>query len=241
LIRLGGDPDAGKQVGLQLPRIGFEITSINYAPERKLPKVVKNVKVSSSDGDVLQSQFAPVPWDINISLSIMAKNADDGMQIIEQIVPFFTPDYTISVNTIPSLGIKADIPVTLQGAILEDAYEGDFETRRALIWGLDFIMKTYIYGPITTTGVIKKAQVDLLIPANNSLLITANDISNTARSERVTVIPARYANGSPSTNSLNTVASSEINANSVYGFATDLVFYTDGKKFDPKTGTDILT
>ena len=241
MIRLGGDPDAGKQVGLQLPRMSFEITSINYAPERKLPKVVKNVKVSSSDGDVLQSQFAPVPWDINISLSIMVKNADDGMQIIEQIVPFFTPDYTISVNTIPSLGLKADIPVTLQGAILEDAYEGDFETRRALIWGLDFIMKTYIYGPITSIGVIKKSQVDLLIPANNSLLLTANDISNSARSERLTVIAARYANGSPSTNSLNTVVSSEINANSVYGFATDLFFYTDGKKFDPETGTDILT
>ena len=106
----------------------------------------------------MQYQYAPAPYDLGFSLSILVKNTDDGLQIIEQILPYFTPDYTVTINTIPDMNEKRDIPIILESVTQTDEYEGDFQTRSVLRYDLEFIMKNYIYGPITDSEIIKNSK-----------------------------------------------------------------------------------
>lgn len=213
LVRLSQDPNLDRDVAIQLPRIGFEITGINYAGERKLASTIRNQFVLTDDSDTVNSQYTPTPYDINFQMSILVKNADDGTQILEQILPFFTPEWTTTVNLIPSMNIKMDIPLVLQSVNYEDVYEGDFETRRAIIWTLDFIAKGYIYGPIRKSGVIKRTVTNLFdeLPKN-----TQSAVANVA------VIPGLTANGEPTNLANLTISSSEIYSNNDYGFVTTI-------------------
>jgi hypothetical protein len=147
IARLDADPNLDREVSITLPRLGFEFTSMNYAPERKLNsmnRITSEVKVNGKYPNVYQ----PVPYDLNFSLYVMVKNAEDGTQILEQILPFFTPDFSVTMNVLPDLDIKLDIPTVLQTVNSEDTYEGDFETRRVLTWQLDFVVKGYVFGPV---------------------------------------------------------------------------------------------
>jgi len=227
LARINSNPDLEDDVAIQLPRIGFEMTGMTYDPTRKLAKTQQNRAIGTSNQN-LRTQFNSAPYNIDFALSIFVKNADDGVQIIEQILPFFTPDFTPSVKLLPSMNLTFDIPVVLQSVAMEDAYEGSFEERRALVYTLNFTMKGYILGPVQTTGVIKRVQVD-----------THTDIPlDTARSTRVTVTPGLLANGSPTTNSSASIASSLISANSDFGIAEDFFFFTDGRTYSPTAGVD---
>ena len=170
----------------------------------------------------------PVPYDIQIALSIFVKNADDGAQILEQIVPYFRPEFTTSVNLIPEMSLSADTPIILQDISIEDTYEGDLVTRRSLIWNLNFTIRAFLFGPITTGKVIKRAQVDF----------HANNVVGSARDSRVVSTPGLLANGAPTSNSSASISTSEISANTDYGFAEDTFFYTDGLKYNPRTGSD---
>ena len=105
LVRLSQDPNFNKDVAITLPRMSFEIASMNYNPTRKLPSTQKNVYTVETDKDKLKSQFVPVPFDIQMSLSVFVKNADDGVQILENILPFFTPEWTNTVHLIPEMGL----------------------------------------------------------------------------------------------------------------------------------------
>lgn len=216
LQRLAQDPNLDRDVAISLPRIGFEMTAINYAPERKLSSTQRNVRISA-DGDQLKNQYVPVPYDINITASIFVKNADDGTQILEQILPFFTPEWTATVNVIPTMAIKMDIPTVLNSVTYEDTYDGDFETRRAIIWNLDFTLKGYLYGPVRTSGVIKRSIVNLF-----------PDIATTTLAAKVQTQPALLANGSPTTNTAASVALSQISANDDFGFSTTTYEYNTG-------------
>ena len=160
LVRLNEDADLSKQVAITLPRIGFEIQNLSYDPTRKLNRVQKFKKVKTGKSNTLESQFMPVPYNLSIQLYVMAKQSDDALQIVEQILPFFQPDYTLTVNDMADMGIKRDVPIVLNSISYEDNYQGDFETRRALIYTLDFTAKFYLYGPVTSQGVIKTVQVD---------------------------------------------------------------------------------
>lgn len=147
IARIDADPNLDREVSITLPRLGFEFTSMNYAPDRKLNslnKMLSNQKVSGKYANVYQ----PVPYDLNMSLFILVKNAEDGTQILEQILPFFTPDFSVTMNILPEIGLKLDVPTILQTVNSEDTYEGDFETRRVLTWQLDFVIKGYVFGPI---------------------------------------------------------------------------------------------
>lgn len=216
LVRLRQDPNLDQSVAITLPRIGFEITGMTYAPTRKLSSTLKNVTLKSDDNDRLKTQYVPVPYDINILLSIFVSNADDGAQILEQILPYFRPEFTTNVRLIPEMDIVVDTPVVLQGVSIEDTYEGDFDTRRALIYNLSFSMKAYIYGPVANQGVIKRSITNIFgdVPAGSAQL------------ERMTIEPAQYANNaplySPSANASLSVATSAISANSDYGFSTNI-------------------
>ena len=216
LVRLVQDPNLDADVAITLPRMGFEITGMSYASSRKLSSTLQNVRLRPSDFSRLDTQFIPVPYDIDFQLSIFVKNADDGAQIIEQILPFFRPEFTTQVNLIPEMQIVVDTPIVLNGVTIEDTYEGDFDTRRALIYNLTFNVKAYLYGPISNSGIIQRA--------------ITNFVDTTTAEEptidRVTVTPSQFANGSPlfvpSGNTQLSVALDQISANTDFGFTTDI-------------------
>jgi hypothetical protein len=184
LARIETDPNLNKPTAVSLPRMGFDVTSMTYAGERKLSTVQRYTLQSTTNSDNKNLVYAPVPYDINFQLSIMVKSAEDGTQILEQILPFFTPEWTNSVQLIDDLEIKMDIPLVLISVSSDDTYDGDFETRRALIWTLDFTMKCYFFGPIKSKKVIKFANVNFYIDGFD----TDIGSSNTAVS-RTTVQP----------------------------------------------------
>ena len=163
LVRLVQDPNLDADVAITLPRMGFEITNLTYASQRKLSSTLRNSRLKTSDLDRVDTQFVPVPYDINILLSIFVRNADDGAQILEQIVPYFRPEFVTNVRLIPEMGIVSDTPVVLQDVSIEDTYEGDFDTRRALIYNMNFSMKAYFYGPVSNSGVIKRTIIPIAV------------------------------------------------------------------------------
>ena len=213
LVRLREDPDLTKQVAITLPRIGFEIQTLSYDPTRKLNRVQKFKKTKSSKSNALDVQYMPVPYNLEFELYILSKNSDDALQIVEQILPYFQPDYTLTVNDMADMGIKRDVPIVLNGITYEDDYEGDFTTRRSLIYTLSFTTKFYLYGPVTSTGVIKTVQVDQY---------TDMPDKSPVREQRYVVTPK------PTT----------ADADDDFGFNETTSFFEDAKEFNPKTGKD---
>ena len=159
LARLDQVPDpTNKRVQITLPRIGFEITGVNYDSARKVSPTQK-IKVASTSTKN-KNVFMPVPYNIGFELAIISKNQEDGLQILEQILPVFQPHYNLAVKLLPEMSEIRDIPVVLNNIDYEDSYEGDFATRRAIIYTLTFTAKTYLYGPVTEPKTIKKANVE---------------------------------------------------------------------------------
>jgi len=148
-----------QQDTVTLPRMSFEITDYAYDPARKLQTTKKIKKVKSVTE--LTTIYNPVPYDFNITLSIMVKYSDDGTQILEQILPYFTPEFQVTMNEMSTMGVKRDIPIILTGVTTEDTYEGDFLTRRALIHTLTFTVKGHIYGRTVDQGIIREVDVNL--------------------------------------------------------------------------------
>lgn len=145
------------KVAIKLPRLSFEITSITYDAQAKLNRMNK-VFENTSTGRKVTYSYAP--YIVTIQLAAIAKNQDDALQIVEQIIPWFQPDYTITVNEGMDISSKTDIPITLNNVDLSDDYEGDFMSRRAIVYTMDFSLKIRFYGPTSDTGVIKKTIVD---------------------------------------------------------------------------------
>lgn len=218
LVRLAQDPNFSKDVAITLPRMSFEITSMNYNSTRKLPSTNKNIHVVTGDEDKLKSQYVPVPFDITIALSVYVKNADDGVQILENILPFFTPEWTNSVNLIPEMDLKMDIPVVFNDLSTEDTYEGDFSTRRALIHTLNFTIKGYLFGPVRTQGVIKRSIVQTHIEYANT----------TGLAMRHTVTPGLTANGTPTTDGTISIPIADIKADDDWGYVENKEFFVAG-------------
>ena len=161
LVRLREATDISKgKVGLTLPRMSFEFTSIVYDPARKLQTTKRYKKVKSGDNTKLTTIYNPVPYNFDFTLSVMVKNSDDGTQILEQILPYFTPEYQVTMNEMSTMGIKRDIPIIFTGLSTEDSYEGDFLTRRALIHTLTFTVQAFLYGPTSDVGVIREVDVN---------------------------------------------------------------------------------
>lgn len=207
LARLTADPELNRMPAIVLPMISFEMTDISYDASRKLNTIGKRYKKDTDNPSGLTYQYNPVPYNISFSLSILVKNTDDGTRIIEQILPFFTPDWTATVNLIPDMDIVMDIPVVLDTVSLSDSYEGDFETRRALEWNLTFTLKGYIYGPLHKSGVITFANTSIY----NSL------VSNTELSN-VVVEPGLTANGQPTSNAALSIGRDLIYPDDDFGY-----------------------
>lgn len=142
-----------------IPRMAFEMVGVQYDPGRRVSLVQQSRAVNNTT-NTLNTQYAPSPYNIEVNLYSYTKNQDDGLQIIEQILPYFNPDYNLTLNAIPALNIKNDLPILLNTITYEDDYEGDFKNRRAIIWTLNFIIKLNFYGPINRQGIIRSATVN---------------------------------------------------------------------------------
>ena len=212
LVRLREDPSISKTVAITLPRIGFQIGAISYDATRKLNKVQK-VKKAGSAGNKVDTQYMPVPYNIDFEMFVMSKNSDDGLQIVEQILPYFQPEYTITINDVVQMNNKRDVPIVLTNISYEDNYEGDFAERRAIIYTLNFTAKAYLYGPVISGQVITKVQADQF---------TDSASAAPKREQRYTVTPDP--------------ASADMDDD--FGFNETTSFFTDAKTYNPETGQD---
>ena len=202
-----------REVAVTLPRLGFEITGLSYDSSRKINKMQKTIRVKSGEsGKKMEYNYAPVPYNINFSLYSFTATAENGLQIIEQILPFFQPEYTVTMNVVPELSIKRDIPIILNSVNYEDTYSGDFTTRRAVVYTLSFTAKTYLYGPMSNQGVIKTVQSDIGSDTDTPL----------TREERIVITP------NPTT----------ADADDDFGFTTTISTFKDGKRYNPVSDTD---
>ena len=170
-----------RNVQITLPRMSFELVKISYDPTRKLALTQKNVTTNSYN-NTLTRQYTPVPYNININLYIYVKNSDDGLQIIEQILPYFNPDFNLSIKAVPAMKITHDVPIILDDVSFTDNYDGDFNDRRAIIWTLQFTLKTNFYGPTSNQGYITKAIANIyddkeMSNLNGTITVTTNPAS----------------------------------------------------------------
>jgi hypothetical protein len=220
LARLEGNPALDRPIAITLPRMAFEMVDIRYAADRKLTTTGR-LRTSGTTPDSAKYQYNPVPYDMIFNLYIMVKNAEDGTRIVEQILPFFAPEWTATLNLNPDLGIKYDVPVILNSVKNEDTYEGSFETRRALIWTLQFTMRGYLFGPTKESKLVKQSEINILAPTGQTI---TDGIANTSllNTVEVTVIPGLTANGNPTSNAAASIDKSEILSTDDYGFITDI-------------------
>ena len=215
LVRLDEQANLNnREFAITLPRMGFEMTGLSYDSSRKLNKMQKFKQVKAGeDGKVMDYNYTPVPYNVNYTLNIFTATAENGLIIVEQILPFFQPDYTVTVNMVPDLNIKRDVPIVLNSVNYEDSYDGTFTNRRAVIYTLSFTAKTYLFGPMANSKVIKEVQDDLYTDTNKP---------PATREERIIITP----------NPANADADDD------FGFTTQILSFSDGKNYNPSSDTD---
>ena len=214
LARLEQQADLNKPVAITLPRMSFEMNSLKYDSSRKTT-VTQSFKALTNDSKI-KKVYMPVPYNIGFELNIMAKLNDDVLQIIEQILPFFQPAFTVTVDMVDTIGEKKDIPIVLDDISFRDDYEGDFSTRRILLYTLQFTAKTYLFGPISdsTDSLIRKVQVDMY---------SSTDVQTARREMRYTVTPDPI----------------DAEPDDDFGFNENWEFFGDAKVYSPVQKTDI--
>ena len=256
LTRIRQDPNIDRQVAIQLPRMGFEMTSLTYDPIRKLNSVGKIMgRALPTEGQgTLRKLFNPVPYNMDFQLFVFVDNAEDGTQILEQILPFFTPDFNVTINAVSDLGIKLDVPISFNSASLEDTFDGEFTARRTLIWTLDFFMKGFLYPDIKGGGkIIKSVQVDFhefdgladKVPDIDKMRletssVTSSDFLNLETGDSVLLETGDFAGDTISRITVTPVGgkdvdvdlSGEVDAN------TTITIFNPAVDSDPETGVD---
>ena len=256
LTRISADPNLNPKVALTVPRMGFELTSMTYDSARKLNTMNRNVAKGTTG---LKKQFNPVPYNWEFSLYIFVKNAEDGTQILEQILPFFTPEFTVSMTLISSMSVKHDIPLVLNSVTSEDTYEGDFATRRSIIWTLSFTMKGYLYPNIVDNAkVITDVTVDTHLMSEavsaepiyiisedstayttNNLILNSHEVDDATRIRILSEASQEAASAGATVSRANVVP---VDTNALededFGFSETFSFYPQGVTYDPVSGTD---
>lgn len=161
ITRLSSDPDLNKSIATLVPRMSFNLDGISYDSSRKQITTLQNF--AASTGSSVKTQYAPIPYNFDFSMSIYVRNTEDGTQILEQILPFFTPDFTVTVDMIESMNQKYDIPVILNSVNSSVDYEGDMLTTRLIIWDLQFTVKAYIWPAVkdSSGGLIRSANTNI--------------------------------------------------------------------------------
>jgi hypothetical protein len=225
LARLQQDPNIDRpSATITMPVMSFEMTSISYDTDRKLNTITRSAFKDTTNGtNKLRYQYNPVPYNIGFRLYIMVKNAEDGTKIVEQILPYFTPDFTTTIMLIPEINEKKDIPVILNDISQEDQYEGNFTERRQLIWTLDFTLKGYIYGPVKKSAIIKYANNVFYTPSIENLQDAVGQVDPVSY---VQVQPGLTVSGQPTSNAAASIPVGEIEVTDDFGYViekTDLV------------------
>jgi len=187
------------------------MTGVTYAANRKLPSTIKHSKIDATDIRKLKTQYVPVPYDIQFQMSVFVRNADDGTQILEQILPYFQPEWTNNIKLIPEMDLTYDVPCILNDVSVEDTYEGDFSTRRALIWNLNFTMKGFIFGPTSTTGTIRRNEIKFFA-----------DTTASTGAEQLSQQPALTTDGKPTTNNAISVPLDQIEPDDDFGISSNI-------------------
>ena len=256
LVRISQDPSLNPKVALTVPRMGFELTSMTYDGARKLNTMGRNVKKGTTG---LKKQFNPVPYNWDFSLYVFVKNAEDGTQILEQILPFFTPDFTVTMTLISGMTVKMDIPLVLNSVTSEDSYEGDFASRRSIIWTLSFLMKGFLYPSVTDNAkVITSSVVDTHLMsaataadpiyivaedstpyAQNYMILDKHEIDDATRIRMLSEV-SEDASSAGQTVSRTTVEPTSTGAltDEDFGFSETFEFFPQGKTYDPVAETD---
>jgi len=256
LTRISADPNLNPKVALTVPRMGFELTSMTYDSVRKLNTMNRNVAKGTTG---LKKQFSPVPYNWEFSLYIFVKNAEDGTQILEQILPFFTPEFTVSMTLISSMSVKHDIPLVLNSVTSEDTYEGDFATRRSIIWTLSFTMKGYLYPNIVDNAkVITDVTVDTHLMSEavsaepvyiisedstayttNNLILNSHEVDDATRIRILSEASQGAASAGATVSRANVVpVDTDALDDEDFGFSETFSFYPQGVTYDPVSGTD---
>lgn len=173
LARLEQVPNLNKPVQISLPRMSFEMVGLTYDPTRKVT-TTQTFKTYLESDKTITTSYMPVPYNLSFELSVFTKLNDDMLQIVEQILPYFQPAYTLSVDLIKTIGEKRDIPVVLDSITMDDQYEGNFDTRRSLIYTLKFTAKTYLFGPVSDVSkdIIKKVSIGFVSGGANGRDLT---------------------------------------------------------------------
>lgn len=166
IVRLDQDPNLENYVYTTLPRMSFEITGYTYDPSRKVNRMQQ---LKCGDGSTsMSTMYSPVPYNVDLTLYILTKTQEDGLQILEQILPTFTPEYTMVINVVPDMNIKIDVPIILNSVSVQDDYDGDFQTRRFVTHTLNFQMKTNLFGPVNGQSVIQQVNANVGLNENLS-------------------------------------------------------------------------
>ena len=230
LARIEQQADLNKPVQITLPRMSFEMNGIQYDSTRKTG-ITQTFKAVDKNTSAVKKVFMPVPYNINFELNILSKLNDDALQIVEQILPYFQPSFNVTIDLISSIGEKRDVPIVLDSISFQDDYEGDFSTRRALIYTLRFTAKTYMFGPVadSSEGLIKKVQVDYY----------ANTNTQTAKREvRYTATPKALTDKN-SDGVVNAADDALLGPDDDFGFNETTTFFSDSKTYSPSQQTDI--
>jgi hypothetical protein len=236
--------------------MGFELTSMTYDGARKLNTMGRNVKKGTTG---LKKQYNPVPYNWDFSLYVFVKNAEDGTQILEQILPFFTPDFTVTMTLISGMTVKMDIPLVLNSVTSEDSYEGDFASRRSIIWTLSFLMKGFLYPSVSDNAkIITSSVVDthlmsaataadpIYIVAEDStpysqnyMILDKHEIDDATRIRMLSEV-SEDASSAGQTVSRTTVEPTSTGAltDEDFGFSETFEFFPQGKTYDPVAETD---
>ena len=176
LARLEQSPNLSQATAISLPRMSFEFTGLTYDSSRKVTTTQTIAVKNPDDGTDIKKVFMPVPYNMQFELAIMCKLNDDALQLVEQILPYFQPQYNLTINLVSLINEKKDVPVVLENITMQDDYEGDFTSRRVLLYTLRFTAKTYLFGPVTSASkdIIKTASVRYLAGGSQS---TQRDVS----------------------------------------------------------------
>src|SRR5210317_57738 len=217
------------KVGLSYGPSQKFLAKIQHDPTRKTG-ITQTFKTCDDGGNV-KKVYMPVPYNITFELNIFSKLNDDALQIVEQILPFFQPSFNLTIDLVDSIGEKRDVPIVLDSIDFQDDYEGDFSTRRALIYTLRFTAKTYLFGPIadSTDGLIRKVQVDMYSGTN----------TQTAKREvRYTVTPKALEDKN-NDGVINSIDDALLEPGDDFGFNEEWDFFQDSKQYSPTQQTDI--
>ena len=251
--RLEGDPNLDKKVQVTLPIMSFEMTDMSYDASRKLNT---NQKLTHAGGaqNTTSAVYNPVPFNFDFELYAYVRNIEDGAQLMEKILPYFTPDYTLAVNLIPEMGIVKQIPIILNDVSHDIDYEGDYNSKvRSVIWTLRFTVKGYLYGPVTDQRIIRNSITNILDDRNlhnqNIILNMINGFGNYITGETVyqgysyetSTSTAKVVDWAASSNTLtvSSLSGHFVTGETVVGLNSHATWTANTYKFDPGVQVNI--